>query len=128
VDTTQVPRALLVAVAQATTGTVRAVVDHPPDSWRTDPAPYVTVRQPSPFIPGLRGDDTALAYLGSVQVDLWERRGTEDPALLVAVLAALIDTPVGQWGKPRFEEVVRVPDEDPDIIHHAIGLRYAASR
>lgn len=127
-DANQTPRSLLALVASTVTDVVRAVVDHPPATWRSDGAAYVTVRQPTPTTASLRGDDEPLAYTGFVQVDLWERRATEDPSLLVALFDELILTALSPWGRPRLDEVVRVPDDDPDIIHHAIGLRYHSAR
>lgn len=128
------PRELLRNVAVAVTPAVRAVVDRAPETWRNavwaDPSvPYATVTLPVPLAPELRGDGATLADGATVQVSTWETREAEDEAVVAAVVAALDGVRLpGHSYRGTVVEVVRLPDQEADLIQHAVDVRYALSR
>jgi hypothetical protein len=76
----------------------------------------------------IRGDRRAMAWRRTVQVSVFQRTATEDPALLDSVLNALDGATVpGAWHL-RVDSSTRAADPDPKVVHHAVTCSLARPR
>lgn len=97
---------------------------------QTDP-PYLTYNDHITAVPGLKGDGKALAYGRTMQLNLWQKPVTEDPALIGA-LVALLDgaslTVEGANQHPRVAVSSYSRLDEPyesELVHHQITIEIA---
>lgn len=101
-------------------------------AWVPDDAafPYVSFLDPVSRIPLLVGDARTLAESHEVQVDLWQDKAAEDDALLDLLVVGIDGTKAASGWRFRVRDASLIPgpEEDADIIHHAITVALAQVR
>lgn len=113
---------------------VKALIDAAPlaltavyrQGWVPDDAqfPYASFLDPVSDAPALSGDARTLARRRLVQVDVWQDEATEDDDLVDGIVAALDGAVTSTGVRLRVLDVSQVPgpEEDEDVVHHAITV------
>ena len=90
------------------------------------PFPYITYADRLADRPALSGDSNILARNYLVQIDLWEKRQSENPVVIEAVLNLLETLAIEDDGKTIFRcrlfDTQRIVEFDDDNIHHAFSI------
>jgi hypothetical protein len=76
----------------------------------------------------MKGGGRVMAWRRLVQVDVWQRTGTEDPDLLTAVVDALDGVRVEGAYAVAVQSSLRTTDPDPGVVHHAVTCSVARPR
>lgn len=88
--------------------------------------PMVVFQDTLSDAPVLYGDDVVLAKQRMAQVSLWQRLNKEDDTLPGKVERALdgkrFMTESGAIYRVRVRDTQRVPQPDPDLVHHALTV------
>lgn len=113
-------RTLIMGAGTALSQTYRA--GHVPDDAAL---PYASFLDPVADVPALSGDSRTLARRRTVQVDVWTDEGADADAIVEAIVDVLDGAVVTNGLRLRVIDVTLVPgpEEDEDIVHHAITVQ-----
>lgn len=88
--------------------------------------PYITYADRLADRPVLNGDSNVLARNYLIQIDLWEKRQSENSSIIEAVLDLLENLSIEDNGKTIFRcrlfDAQRIVEFDDDNVHHALSV------
>lgn len=101
-------------------------------AWVPDDAefPYASFLDPVSTVPALTGDARTLADLRTLQVDLWQDKAAEIDGLPDLMVVTIDGAVAASGGHFRVQDLALVPgpEDEADIIHHAITVGLARVR